>query len=193
MHRDVAPAQKRINRIAETAVVERTFSPSVLPGLLQSPAYCRALFLSEPNLSPAAAEEAATERLLGQSTLETDREYGFLLPEGALGWSLLPPVDMAEQMDQLAAASLRPNVTFGVVPWGQPAAAIPINSFTVFDERLVIVGTTTRVAYLTVRTDLDAYLSLYHRIASFAVFDHDARAVLSRVADRYRNPSRRRV
>lgn len=187
MHRDVAPAQKRINRIAETALVERTFSPSVLPGLLQSPAYCRALFLSEPNLSPESAEEAARERLRGQSTLETDREYGFLLPEGALGWSLLPPADMANQMDQLAAASRRPNVTFGVVPWGRQAAAIPINSFTLFDERLVIVGTTTRVAYLTVRTDLDAYLSLYDRIASFAVFDDDARAILSQVADRYRS------
>lgn len=34
MHRDVAPAQKRINRIADTATLERTFSLSGIPGLL---------------------------------------------------------------------------------------------------------------------------------------------------------------
>jgi len=55
-----------------------------------------------------------------------------------------------------------------------------------FDDRLVIVGTTTRVAYLTVRTDLDAYSRLYDRINAFAVYGEEARQILTRIADRYR-------
>ncbi len=56
-----------------------------------------------------------------------------------------------------------------------------------FDDRLVIVGTTTRVAYLTVRTDLDTYARLYDDLAGFARYGDDARAILTRVADRYRS------
>lgn len=186
MHRDLAPAQKRINRIAETAALERTFSPSGVPGLLQTPEYCRALFHSEPNLTPEAAEEGAAARLEGQAILDSDRQFGFLIPEGSLGWSLIQPAAMADQIDRLTASARRPNVRLGVIPWGAVTPVLPLNSFTVFDDRLVIVGTTTRVAYLTVRTDLDAYDRLYDRIAGVAAYGEGARAILTRVADRYR-------
>ncbi|MGH3857430.1 MAG: helix-turn-helix domain-containing protein [Pseudonocardiaceae bacterium] len=186
MHRDLAPAQKRINRIAATATLERTFSPSGVPGLLQTAEYCRVLFHSEPQLAPQAAEDGVAARLEGQSILDSDRQFGFLIPEGSLGWSLLPPTPMVDQIDHLAILTGRSHIRLGVIPWGSPTPVLPLNSFTMFDDRLVIVGTTTRVAYLTVRTDLDAYNRLYDRIAAFAVYGEEAREILARVANRYR-------
>ena len=186
MYRDVAPAQKRINRIAETATLERTFSPSGIPGLLQTAEYCRALFHADPSLTPEAAEAGVAARLEGQAILDSHRTFGFLIPEGSLGWSLIDPPAMAGQVDHLTSVTYRPNVTLGVIPWGSRAPVLPLNSFTMFDDRLVIVGTTTRVAYLTVRTDLDAYNRLYDRINAFAVYGEEARQILTRVADRYR-------
>ena len=186
MHRDRVPAQKRIGRIQETAQVQRTFSPSGIPGLLQTADYCRALFQADPNLTPEAAEAGVAARLANQAILDTDHQFEFLIPEGSLGWSLLQPTAMAEQIEHLTIAAERPNVRLGLIPWGRPAPVLPLNSWTSFDDRLVIAGTNTRVAYLTVRADLDAYRRMFDQIASLAVYDHEAQAILRGVAERYR-------
>lgn len=191
MHRDVAPAQKRINRIADTATLERTFSLSGIPGLLQTQDYASVVFHSEPNLTPEAAERALAARIDGQAILDDlDHEFGFVMTEGALGGALLQPTGMIEQIGHLVQFTdldEHPNVRLGIIPWGYPSPVLPLNSFTMFDDRLVIVGTTTRVAYLTVRTDLDTYTRLYDDLAGFARYGDDARAILTRVADRYRS------
>lgn len=186
MRRADQPAQKRINRIAETARQEDTFSPALVPNLLQTAAYSKAMMYADPNLTDEQAEANATEQLRGQDLLDSDREYGFLLPEGALGWALLDSRDMTTQVEHLIASMDRPSVTLGIIPWGRPAAALPMNSFAMFDDRLVVVGTTTRVAYLTARPELDAYRTLYDHLATYAAFGDEARAILEKVATRYR-------
>lgn len=186
MHRDAAPAQKRINRIAETARHERTFSPIGIPGLFQTAHYCQALFAGDPGLTPEAAAAGATARLDGQAILDTDRDFALLLPEGSLGWALAPAEAMATQMEHLIAASRRPNVRLDIIPWGQPVPQLPLNSWTQFDDRLVVVGTTTHVAYLTSRADIDAYARLYELLQNFAATGDDARAILTAAAARYR-------
>jgi transcriptional regulator with XRE-family HTH domain len=183
---EAAPTQRRNNKIAETARLERTFTPSILPGLLQTPEYCRALFETDAHMSTQAVAESVAARLEGQSILDSDREFGFLLPEGALGWALLDGRGMAAQMDRIADVSARPNVELGIVPWGNPARALPMNSFTIFDERLVMFGTITRTANLTTRPELDAHIALYEAINQFAVHDEEARAILARASERYR-------
>jgi transcriptional regulator with XRE-family HTH domain len=187
LRRDAEPAQKRIGRIQEVSTVQRTFTPSGLPGLLQTADYCRALFHADPELDSAAADAGVAARLQNQAILDTDREFRFLLPEGSLGWALIPGEAMAEQMEHLAAAARRANVRLGIIPWGRPVPELPLNSWTEFDDRLVIAGTTTRVAYLTVRPDLDAYRRLFEHLDSFAVFGEDAQAILRNAAERYRS------
>jgi hypothetical protein len=93
---------------------------------------------------------------------------------------------MLEQINHLAAISEWPNVLLGVVPWGCRVPHLPLNSFAIFDDRLVIVGTHTRLAYITVRADLDTYRALFDEMARFAEYGDNARAILERVADRYR-------
>ncbi|MDN5916853.1 MAG: helix-turn-helix transcriptional regulator [Pseudonocardia sp.] len=190
LRRDAEPAQKRIGRIQEASTLQRTFSPSGLPGLLQTADYCRALFDGGTDLDPDAAEAGAAARLENQDALATERQFSFLLPEGSLGWALLAGDGMAEQMEHLAAITTRPNVRLGIVPWGQPVPELPLNSWTEFDDQLVIVGTTTRVAYLTVQGDVDAYRQLFDHLSSFAVFDEAARAILRDSAQRYRSLAR---
>jgi len=187
LRRDAEPAQKRIGRIQEVSTVQRTFTPSGLPGLLQTADYCRALFHADPDLDSAAAAAGVAARLQNRAILNTDREFRFLLPEGSLGWALIPGEAMAEQMEHLAAAAKRANVRLGIIPWGRPVPELPLNSWTEFDDRLVIAGTTTRVAYLTVRPDLDAYRRLFEHLESFADFGEDAQAILRSAADRYRS------
>jgi transcriptional regulator with XRE-family HTH domain len=186
MHRTVQPAQARINRIAKDTRRERTFSPSGLPGLLQTADYARAVFRAEPNLTEEAVERALAERLAGQQILDsTDHEFGFVIPEGALGWALVPPAAMAEQLEHVARSADKPNLQLGIITWGSTTPVLPLNSFTLFDDRLVIVGTTTRVAYLIVRAELDAYHRLYEQLAGYAVYGDQALDIVGRTADRY--------
>ena len=174
-----AIAQARLGRIQETASEQRLFSPSGLPGLLQTRAYLRAIFGDD--------EEGLTRRLENQRALDDEsKRFGFMLPEGSLGVALAGPADMAEQMDHMTEESRRDNVALGIIPWGIHLPSLPLNSWTLFDDRLAVVGTVTRVAYLTVREDLDAYAALYDRLSAVAAFGDQAREILSRVADRYR-------
>lgn len=192
LRRSPVPAQKRIGRILQASAVQRTFSPSGLPGLLQTPAYAQALFRAGGQ-GEADADEAAEARLASQDAIDTDREFYFVLPEGSLGWALLPGEDMAAQMDQLIAASARPNVHLGIIPWGCTVPELPLNSWTEFDERLVIVGTMTRVAHLTSRGELDEYRRLFDELDALAVHDDEARAILAATAERYRNQRQART
>jgi hypothetical protein len=188
MHSSRAPVQKRLNRIAETAELERTFSPSGLPALVQTPRYARALFRADDEVPETEVESATAERISGQEILDSgEHRFGFLMPEGSLGWALLPPADMLVQIEQLIAVADRDNVEVGIIPWGYAAPVLPLNSFTLFDDRLAVVGTTTRVAYLTARTDLDAYKRMYERLVGCAVVGAEARRLLMAVADRYRD------
>ncbi|MCW2900908.1 MAG: helix-turn-helix domain protein [Streptosporangiaceae bacterium] len=186
MYGGTALPQKRITRLADQAEQERTFSPGIVPNLLQTPTYTRAMGLADPNFTPELAAANSAEITRGQAVLDTDREYGFLLPEGALGWALLPPEGMAEQVDHLAAAMARPNVEIRIIPWGRPASALPMSAFAIFDDRLVIVGTNTRTAWLTARPEVDSYGRLYEHIASFTVGEDETRAILAELAERYR-------
>jgi len=188
MRREVSSFQRQFGRILAASALVRTFSPNGIPGLLQTAEYCRALFHSPPKLSHDAAEEGIAARLANQAMLDepnSPRQFVMLLTEGSLGWALLPPAGMADQIDYIAAASSRPNVRVGIIPWGRQSPVLPLHSWQMYDERAVLAGTTTATALLTERADVDAYLALFAELEQLAVYDDAARQLLSNVAATY--------
>jgi hypothetical protein len=109
-----------------------------------------------------------------------------LMPEGSLGWALLPPAHMADQVDYIAAISQRRNMRIGIIPWGRPSSLLPLHSWEIYDERAVITGSMTGTTVLTARVDVDAYLELFAALEQLAVYDENAREILTGVADCYR-------
>lgn len=189
MRREVGTLQKQFGRILAASALVRTFSPSGIPGLIQTADYCRTLFHADPKLTDDAAAEGVTARLANQAILDdpdAPRQFVMLMPEGSLGWSLLPPASMAAQIEHIAAVARRPNIRIGIIPWGRPSQVLPLHSWQMYDERAVIAGTTTATALLTERADVEAYLKLFRALEQLAVFDDEARLVLVGVADRYR-------
>jgi transcriptional regulator with XRE-family HTH domain len=187
IHRQFAAIQKQIGRVVESSTVVRTFSPIGIPGLLQTTDYVRALFATGGKITPAD-EAGAEQRIVNQAVLtgDTARRFVMLMPEGSLGWALLPPVGMADQVGHIAAMSRRRNMRIGIVTWGQVSSVLPLHSWEIYDERAVITGSMTGTAVLTTRADVDAYLELFATLERLAVYGEDAREVLTRVADRYR-------
>lgn len=180
--RDHAAAQARIGKFERESSVVRAVSVTSIPGELQSELYIRTIF---------TAEAGVRQRLLNQKILDQDtssRRFVLIIPESAFGWTPLPADQMADQVDLIAAAIDRQNVRIGIIPWGTQIPRLPQHSWYLFDSRLVVTGGATYALDLSDPDDVAAYTALTDQLEKLAVFDPaKARAILRRVADRYRN------
>jgi hypothetical protein len=86
---------------------------------------------------------------------------------------------MAVQMDHLASISHLPQVRIGIVPTGTVVSRGPLNTFTVYDQRLATVETFTgRVVFQDAR-DVAEHLEVFHLYERHALFGEDVRTLLA--------------
>lgn len=178
--RDPAAAQTRIGKFQRSSTLVRCVTLTTIPGELQTPDYVHAIFQSN--------EAGARQRLHNQTLLDEPgpRRWRLIIGEGALAWAILPPVRMAEQLDHVAAATDRQNVTIGIIPWGHVLPKLPQHSWYLYDTRLVVTGGATYALDLSDADDVNAYAALTDQYERLAVYGGQARAILARAAERYR-------
>ncbi|MGH3800381.1 MAG: helix-turn-helix domain-containing protein [Pseudonocardiaceae bacterium] len=178
--------QKRLARIEATTEHLTTFTPTVVPGLLQTEAYMRAL-VAYRELPPAEVDKFVAARLARQERLrDPAHRFTLITTEGALGWRAGSPADMAEQVDQIVTATRLSTVRVGIIAWGTLAPVFPLHGWDLHDQRAVIYGTADATAILTEPGDVAKYIMLTEAVERIAVWDDAARAVLARISDRYR-------
>lgn len=107
---------------------------SLVPGLLQTPGYARALVGSVPGLDPAVVERRVALRLRRQRLLDRPQPPALhlVLDEAVLRREIGGPAVLAGQVEHLLAVAERPHVRLQVLPFtagAHPAAGV---SFTVF-------------------------------------------------------------
>ncbi|KAA9165032.1 helix-turn-helix domain-containing protein [Amycolatopsis acidicola] len=173
-------AQTEIKHIIELSSVQRSFLPVMVGGLLQTPEYARAALAPMLPTSPARDVDKAVAARLDQQTVLDDpsREFHVLLTEQAVRWKRIDRSAMARQCAHLADLSTRPNVHLGIVPLNAKVPAAPLNSFHVYDERLVIVELFSgRVDYRDHR-DIKYHRELFDFFGSHALNGDRARAFL---------------
>jgi len=103
------------------AAVLRTFQHSLIPGLLQTEDYARAVLSTKPGATEVDIEVSVSERLARQQILTRDdppspRLYA-LLDEGILYRPVAPAPVMHDQLIRLVEMSSWPHVTIQVVPY----------------------------------------------------------------------------
>ncbi|MEU1268945.1 helix-turn-helix transcriptional regulator [Streptomyces sp. NPDC005799] len=177
-------------RQAELASLEREakelryFLPSMITGLLATPEYVRASLTH----TPGDPSKTVARKLERQAVLyETSKTFTFLLTEQAVRWAIAPASAMAIQIDRLVSLSHLPNLRLGIVPLGAVVARGPMNTFTVYDNRLATVENFTgRMVFCDSRDVLEhlAVFSLFERHASF---DEEARSLLRKWASTFRD------
>jgi hypothetical protein len=188
-HRNVPRFQWQINRLEEQSEHVATFQPTIVPGLLQTADYMRAVFST--GLAGAELEDAVAARLDRQRRLtDPARRFTQIITEGALLWCLGSHEVMAEQMDRIIEVSLLPNVQLGVIPGMTPAQVLPLHGFDVYDERAAIVATIAATALMTDPQDVEAHTKMLEQLSEVAVYGDQARAVLVRLRDGYQASSR---
>jgi transcriptional regulator with XRE-family HTH domain len=96
----------------------RSFELVVVPGLLQTEDYARAVLSTRVGATPDEIDEAVAARLARQQVLERDQppELWAILDEGVLRRPVGAPAVMGGQLTHLAYMARRPHVVVQVVP-----------------------------------------------------------------------------
>lgn len=97
-----------------------TLEHSVIPGLLQTEAYARAILETHPDVTEDVVSERLAGRLSRQAILDRDDPpppvVCALIDQSALNREIGGPMVMREQLVHLAAMSRRPNITVQIIP-----------------------------------------------------------------------------
>jgi uncharacterized protein DUF5753 len=179
--------QDEIRQIEAQATEIRVFQPSLVPGLLQTPEYCRALLALDRIRPVDDLTDAVSARMERQTALyDESKRFRFVLTEGALRWRIGSPSIHAMQLHHVAGLANLPNVSVGIIPLLAKVQARQTNMFAIFDNSTVVIETMT--AELTLREEqlIAFYLRAFDTLGSHAVYGEDARAVLDRIATELR-------
>ena len=92
---------------------------------------------------------------------------------------------MAVQVARLASLSELPNVTIGVIPLDSCVPDGPLNTFTIYDERIATAETFGGVIMMRDPRDVADHLELFASFKRYAVTGDRARELLDSIAQRF--------
>jgi hypothetical protein len=130
----------------------------MITGLLQTPEYAR----TSLGVFPGDHSQAIAKRLDRQATLyNRAKRFTFILTEAAVRWQLVEPSIMAVQMGRLTSLSELPNIRLGIIPLDTCVPDGPLNTFTVYDERIATAETFGGVIMMRDPRDVTYHLELF--------------------------------
>jgi len=144
----LADRQHFVRRLEASARDTRIFQPAVVPGLLQTSEYARAVLtatrieLADDQIldSALAVSEAVAARMQRSLVLDDpDRRFQFLITEDVLGHQVCRPVDMIAQIARLREVAAFPNVSVRIIPHDAEWPIAPAHGFVLTDDRNVFV------------------------------------------------------
>lgn len=179
--------QQRIRRLEESATLLRSFQPTMVIGLLQTPAYASVVFGAA--VSGDEVDQAVAARVERQVQMR-DRvpRAVLIMTEGALRWPGCGPQVMLGQIEAIRAAIDLPNAEIGIIPFSAPALGIfPRHGFHLYDSDAVVWGSESGTATITDGEDVARYEKMFARLAEAASIGNAAGPVLDRIASDYRS------
>lgn len=169
-------AQREAADMEEAATAVRNFQPSVVPGLLQTPAYARALLTIGHTRD---VDRALSSRIGRQQILyEPGRLFTFLIAEKVLTWPLGGPDVLVGQRDWIVSLARLDTVEVAVLPHEATVTALWNNFllWTFADEPArVTVERTDGETDTNDSGTVAHHLSLWERMWGAALLGDDAR------------------
>ncbi|MER5645523.1 helix-turn-helix transcriptional regulator [Streptosporangium sp. NPDC002524] len=167
----------------------RTFQALLVPGLLQTADYARAVFRGGMVLDETMVERRVQARLARQRILERDQPPVFwaVIDEAALAKHVGGPATMREQLRHLIEMAARPNIGIQVLPNVVGAHAAMTGSFVILayatpdDSELVYIETgASGDLYIESPEEIERYTLKYDHVRASAL---SADASVSYLAD----------
>jgi transcriptional regulator with XRE-family HTH domain len=176
-------------RVEQEATALRWWEPMLVPGLLQTADYARAILRVGPDTTEDMLEELVSARLERQAILDRPKppELWVLIDEMVLRRLIGSRKIMHDQLLYLADASCRSNITVQVVPAEVGAHAGLLGAFIIaaLDDGLSVLYAETAVEAQTIeRSSLVKKAALaYDRIRSEALPHRTSRDLIEKVAE----------
>ncbi|GGV22933.1 transcriptional regulator [Actinomadura cremea] len=181
--------------LEEEATTIQQYGVDVIPGLLQTDPYVRALIAAELRTHTEAETEQRLavrnkrwERLSGDDPLKT----WFVLNEDSLRRWVGGRAVMRDQLHHLDALSRSRNVEVQVLPFEVGAhPAIANGGFTIlgfpeqFDPDVVYLEMALGSIYLEEPTEIETYTQLFNQLRARALGPDESRALIAQVANQY--------
>jgi transcriptional regulator with XRE-family HTH domain len=175
-----AAVQDEYDRRIRAAKRMRAVSPLVVPGLLQTESYARAIVAGSAEIWGLTDVDATVEaRMRRRDVLYTDRTFELVTTEAALRMPPCPPQVMRGQLDRLMSLDL-PNVTLGIIPLGVQLPLVPQNNFMLADD-VATVEAHGGEDTLGERESA-VYVQVFDRLMGVAVTGEEARRLITAAA-----------
>jgi transcriptional regulator with XRE-family HTH domain len=157
------------------AVLARNFQPSVVPGLLQTPEYARAVLRVGRTTNVAAAVATRIERQ--QALYDEGRTFHFLIAEQILHWPVGGHEVLAAQRDRLVSLARLQSVELAVVPLAA-TVLVPWHNFVVWDTadggRYVTTELFHGAQEVTAADSVGLYVEVWERLWAAAAHGSEA-------------------
>jgi transcriptional regulator with XRE-family HTH domain len=167
------------------------FGLGLVPGLLQTPDYARAVLRAfRPVLSDEVIEQRLAGRIDRQRLLTSDNppQFATLIDEGVLYRGTGSGSVMRAQLARLLEAAELPHVTIGVLPYSAGLLPSNNNKFIIlsFEQtalpRVVFIEGLTGDLFLDRADDVEAYVTAFSSMGAMAAPPDRTRAMISAAA-----------
>jgi len=155
----------------------RTYEQLVVPGLLQTEAYARAMMLTLPKRPAEEVSDRIRVRMQRQSLLEREDDFNLwvVLDEAALSRPVGGDEVMCEQLRRLMQAAERPNVMIQLLPFEIGAHAGMDGTFAIldfeqsWDRSIVFAENATGGLFIDKNDEVQRYLRLFDIVHTAAL------------------------
>jgi hypothetical protein len=186
------PAYRDFISLESQATAMRTLETTVVPGLLQTPEYARAVTRAAvEGVDEEQLDTLVEVRLARQDVLRVrpPLELNAVLDEAVLRREVGGPEVMARQLERLMEAARLPQVTLRVLPFTAGAHIGVTGSFVIFsfsstsDLDVVVLDHLTSSLYLERKEDLQAYTEAFNALRAHALSPADTLEYIAATAD----------
>lgn len=161
--------QAELKALEGSARLVRMFLPAIPSGLLQIEDYaCQTITPTVEGRLARDVERVLRAWMERQAILDDPaRRFVFVLLEQAVRWQRADPEVVTRQVAHLAEVSAsKPNVEIAVIPQSSTVLVSPLNSFILYDDRLVTVELFSGEVVLRDPRDVAYHANLYYSLRS---------------------------
>jgi transcriptional regulator with XRE-family HTH domain len=189
------PTYRDFISLEAQASTMRSLETSVVPGLLQTPEYARAVTRAavggHDNDGPERLDALVQVRLARQDVLRADPPLALsvVLDEAVVRREVGGPGVMARQLDRLVEAAHLPQVRLQVLPFAAGAHIGITGPFVIFsfpstsDLDVVVLDHLTSSLYLERKEDLEAYSEAFNTLQFHALSPEDSLDYIAGIGD----------
>ncbi|MGH3794706.1 MAG: helix-turn-helix domain-containing protein [Pseudonocardiaceae bacterium] len=173
------------------AVTISDFEVTVVPGLLQTGEYARAVISRVVNVPPDEVDDRVAARLARQSLFSRDLppRFTFYLHESVLRTPVGGRAVMRDQLHHLVRMSARPHLTLRVVPFSVGAHAAMTGAFRLMEfaefKPVAYLESETSTLFLEKPEEIAAYRNILDALAQSTLGEGQSREMIATLATEF--------